>query len=79
MESRPVNGSAITYHHVAVRAAHASSLDVIGNAFGSSQRPNTVPEVRFSSDRTIYIERLVDGHWCGRYWMSALRSAMGVH
>ena len=31
-------------------------------------RDTPVPEVRFSSATTIYIERLVDGHWSSRYW-----------
>ncbi|NLG26277.1 MAG: hypothetical protein GX557_00060 [Chloroflexi bacterium] len=68
MESQPVNGCAITFRRVPVRAAHASSLDVIGDEFDPSRPRPTLPEVRFSSGLTVYIERLVDGRWTGRYW-----------
>ncbi|UCD36988.1 MAG: alpha-galactosidase [Fidelibacterota bacterium] len=31
------------------------------------------PEVRFTSDRTIYVETLVSGRWAGRYWNASGR------
>lgn len=67
MESQPLNGSAITFRQAPVRAAHGSSLEIIGDAYDPSRPRPTMPEVRFSSGTTVYVERLVEGRWVSRY------------